>query len=105
LSLALGRDDNDMTTATQQVWVFNGEGARFPAGVFSSRERAEAWIRARKLSGILTAYPLDEGCFDWALREGLVTGRARERGNDAAFVDAFSCAAQDHAHFCDGSPT
>ena len=48
----------------RRVWIFNGVDGQFPGGVFSSRERAEEWIRARCLSGTLTAYPLDEGCFD-----------------------------------------
>jgi hypothetical protein len=51
---------------------------------------------------VLTVYPLDEGCFDWALRQDLVTGRARERGDDAAFVGSFSSASQDHAHYQNG---
>jgi hypothetical protein len=89
-------------TPERHVWVFSGEGGHFPGGVFSSRERAEEWIRSRKLSGVLTAYPLDEGCFDWALRQDLVTGRARERGGDSAFVGSFSSASQDHFHYQDG---
>jgi hypothetical protein len=48
------------------VWVFTTPKCSFPGGVFTSREGAEAWIRERRLTGILTAYPVDEGCFDWA---------------------------------------
>ena len=33
------------------VWVFNGSRGTFPSGDFSSREKAEAWIAANKLSG------------------------------------------------------
>jgi len=84
------------------VWVFNGETGRFPGGVFSTRERAEAWILSRKLSGTLTAYPLDEGSFDWAQRVGAVTGRARDRGDEAKFVAPFSSAGQEHYHYIDG---
>ena len=86
----------------KHVWIFNGEGGRFPGGVFTSRSAAEAWIRARKLSGILTAYPLDEGCFEWALRNDLVTGKAKERGDDPAFVGSFSTASQEHVHYREG---
>ena len=86
----------------KHVWVFNGVGARFPAGIFTSRERAGQWIRAHKLTGVLTAYPLDEGCFDWAARNNLITGRARERGDESSFVGSFTSAAQDHEHFEDG---
>jgi len=84
------------------VWVFNGDGGRFPGGVFTSREQAEKWIRARGLSGVLTAYPLDEGCFDWALRQQLVTGRALNRGDDPTFVGSFTTASQEHHHYKDG---
>jgi hypothetical protein len=77
-------------------------GAQFPGGAFSSRERAEAWIAERRLSGMLTAYPLDEGAFDWALRVGAVTGRARERGNESQFVGGFTSAVQEHYHYDDG---
>ena len=86
------------------VWVFHGAGRQVSGGVFSSRERAEAWIQARRLTGVLTAYPLDEGCFDWALRVGAVTGRARERGDDPAFVGGFASAVQEHYHYEDGAP-
>ena len=81
------------------VWIFVGTGARFPGGAFASRERAEAWIAERRLSGVLTAYPLDEGCFDWALRVGAVTGRARERGGEPDFVGGFASAVQEHYHY------
>ena len=87
----------------KHVWIFNGTGARFPAGAFTSRALAEEWIRARRLSGMLTAYPLDEGVFDWALRHDFVTGRARGRGDDPAFVGAISSATQEHYHSEDGA--
>ena len=85
------------------VWVFNGVGGQFPGGVFTSRERAELWIRRHRLTGVLTAYPLDEGAFDWALRVGAVTGRARTRGDEPAFVGTFSSAGQEHYHYYDGA--
>ncbi|WP_336836491.1 DUF7710 domain-containing protein [Sphingobacterium siyangense] len=49
------------------IWVFHGEGGRFSSGVFTSIEKAEIWINKHKLSGVLTAYPIDEGVYDWAL--------------------------------------
>jgi hypothetical protein len=86
----------------KHVWSFNGEDGGFPGGVFTSRSVAEDWIRRRKLSGTLTAYPLDEGCFDWALRQGLVTGKAKDRGDDRNFVGSFSTASQEHFHYKNG---
>ncbi|WP_446697293.1 DUF7710 domain-containing protein [Streptosporangium sandarakinum] len=41
------------------VWVFLGDGARWPSGVFQTRERAESWIKVGELTGMLTEYPLD----------------------------------------------
>jgi hypothetical protein len=91
-------------TPEKHVWVFNGQGGQFPGGVFTSRDLAEAWIRSRRLTGVLTAYPLDEGCYDWALRQKLITGRARERGDEPDFVGSFSSSSQDHIHYEEGEP-
>lgn len=86
----------------KHVWVFNATAGGFASGIFTSKQLAEDWILTHRLSGLLTAYPLDEGCFDWATRHKLVTGRARERGDDPRFVGAFTSAAQDHEHYEDG---
>ena len=87
------------------IWLFQGEGGRFASGAFTTREKAEAWIAERRLSGALTAYPVDEGCFEWARRVGAVTGRARDRGEDPALVGSFTSAVQDHFHYTNGSCT
>ena len=87
------------------IWVFNGDGGQFPGGVFSSQDRAVAWIEEHALSGVLTAYPLDEGCLDWAVRVGVfkvTTPRHEERLRDPRFRSAFSSASQEHWHFVDG---
>ena len=57
------------------VWIFVIPGAQLPGGAFTSREAAEVWIAARRLTGTLTAHPLDEGAFNWTLRTSVVTGR------------------------------
>lgn len=87
----------------KHVWIFTLDTGGFPGGVFTTRELAEAWIRERRLSGTLTAYPVDEGCYDWAMRHRLVTGRAKDRGGEPAFVASFSSAAQEHFHYTDGA--
>jgi hypothetical protein len=51
------------------VWVFSGYPARFPSGVFTTVEKAEEWIAAHKLSGVLTWYPLDVGAYEWAIEK------------------------------------
>jgi hypothetical protein len=90
-------------TPEPHVWIFSGVSGRFPGGVFTSLEVAEAWIAKYHLTGVLTAYPLDEGCFDWAMRSGVVTGRARDRGADPAFVGSFTSASQEHFHYEGGT--
>lgn len=72
------------------VWVFNGRGGRFPGGIFTDRAVAESWIGHNRLTGVLTAYPVDEGCFDWASRNNVTEMRPetleRER-SDPQFID------------------
>ena len=86
------------------VWVFNG-GRQFPGGVFTSVEKAEAWIERHGLSGVLTAYPVDEGCFGWAIRTGM-TGLKPEKlevkRHDREFIAGFSTACQEHFHYLEG---
>ena len=57
----------------EAVWVFNGSGSHFPSGVFTTAEKAEAWIQKRSLSGTLTLYHVDEGAYDWSIRNALFT--------------------------------
>src|SRR4051812_20046092 len=83
------------------IWVFNGQ-RQFPGGVFTTVEKAEAWIARHGLSGVLTKYPVDEGCFDWALRTGghcLSEKKLAEKRQDREFIAGFSSAAQDHIHY------
>lgn len=54
-----------------EAWVFCGCGSHLPAAVFSTLERAEEWIRAYKLSGMLTLYILNESAYDRAIRMSL----------------------------------
>ena len=85
----------------EYVWVFNGNGARFPSAVFSSREKAEAWIAAHALSGTLTRYPIDQSVYDWAIEQGYFAPTG-ERHTTAAFIQNFSSAHQEHYHYEDG---
>lgn len=85
------------------VWVFNARGKGFPGGVFTERAKAELWIATHRLSGVLTAYPLDEGCYDFAVRHALVSQRALEKHqDDASFIGSFSSASLDHYHYENG---
>ena len=83
------------------VWVFNGPRSQFPSGVFSALSSAESWIALNGLSGTLTRYPIDVGVYDWAVRLGHFKPR-RDDQSDAAFIERFSSASQEHYHFENG---
>ena len=85
-----------------QVWVFNTAGRHFPGGVFTRLDLAESWIVANRLTGVLTQYPVDEGCLEWAIRTGRTGMKAEtldRKRSDPAFVGGFSSASQEHHHY------
>jgi hypothetical protein len=86
------------------VWVFSGDGGRYPSGIFTSKERAAEWIARYRLSGMLTAYPIDEGVFSWAVRTGVFTAKS-EKHSSSEFIQTFTTAAQDHFHYEQGNET
>ena len=86
----------------QLVWVFNSSKGRFPSAVFSKKELANEWIRLHKLTGILTAYPIDIGVYDWAVRKGYFSPN-REDQASPEFIGRFSSASQEHYHYEDGN--
>lgn len=80
------------------VWVFKGEGADFPAAVFSERRLAESWIDEHKVSGVLTEYPLDKSALAWALENGHFKEKG-ERHRLQTFVQCFTSGSQAHHHY------
>ncbi|GAA2559505.1 hypothetical protein GCM10010435_33410 [Winogradskya consettensis] len=52
------------------MWIFHGDAARFASGVFASREEGLAWVAKHGLTGVLSEYPLGEGCYDAAVAQG-----------------------------------
>jgi hypothetical protein len=89
------------------IWVFNGQGSNFPGGIFTDKIAAEAWIAANRLTGVLTAYPVNEGCFDWAVRNGVTNlgvAKLKAKSTDPLFIGGFSTASQEHFHYIDGRP-
>jgi hypothetical protein len=84
------------------VWVFIGTNGTFPAGVFSTRETAEAWITSSRVLGTLTRYPIDLSAYDWCLQYGFFKPkRAEQRAPE--FIQKFSSASQDHFHYENGA--
>jgi hypothetical protein len=92
-------------TSARQIWIFHAAGARFAGGAFEDIAMAEFWIEKHKLTGVLTAYPIDEGCFDWAVRTGatcMKLEKLAEKSSEPTFIGGFTSAAQEHIHFEDG---
>jgi hypothetical protein len=84
------------------MWVFTGAGSSLPSGVFSTRERAESWIREHKLTGLLTMYRVDVGAYQWAVRHGLFTPKRPEHSTPE-FIGRFS-GGDVHFHYVLGEP-
>lgn len=87
--------------ASEGVWVFNGDEGRFAGGVFTSRDRAEAWIADNELDGVLTLYPLDVGVYEWAIESGLFTAKKPAHATPR-FIGSFTTASQAHHQYEQG---
>ena len=84
-----------------EAWVFHSDGGRFSAGVFTSRQVAEDWIKSRRLSGVLTLYPVDTGVYEWAVERRYFTP-TKEQEASPEFIGSFTAANQEHYHYEDG---
>ncbi len=83
---------------TEKVYVFHGNNATFCAAVFSSKELAEEWIAKQAVSGLLTAYPLNQSAYDWAIENDFFTPN-KEHQSSANFIARFTSASQEHYHY------
>jgi len=83
------------------IWFFHSAGAQFSGGVFSAIELAESWILENKLSGVLTAYPLDCGVYNWAIENQFFSPK-HERHSSSSFIGGFTSARQEHFHYENG---
>lgn len=86
-----------------EIWIFNGVQPSFPAGVFTTRKNAEAWIRKHSLTGTLTLYPIDVGMYEYAIEKGLFRPK-RDEHSTSLFIGRFSGGGIDHFHYEDGAP-
>lgn len=82
------------------VWVFTAARARYSGGVFSTLDKAEAWVSKHGLTGMLTGYPLDEGAYDWAIRHGYFTPK-RDDQKTADYIGRFA-SGRYHFHYENG---
>jgi hypothetical protein len=90
-----------MNADISSMWIFVGEGSKFPSGLFSNFDNAAAWIASHELTGILTKYSIDIGVYDWAIATGLFSPETPEQSLPK-FVGRFTTAAMDHFHFENG---
>ncbi len=87
-----------MNSAEKYIWVFHGAGASFASGVFDDLNLAKSWITDNKLEGVLTAYPLNQGVYHWALDNNLFTPTLPSHFRNT-FIQKFTAASQEHYHF------
>lgn len=90
-----------MDNFSENIWIFHGAQARLASGVFTSKEKAEEWIRKYNLTGVLTEYPLDEGVYDWAIKKDLFTVK-KDSQAEPLFIQGFTTASQNHFHYENG---
>ena len=85
------------------VWIFHGEGAAFASGVFTSKEDGLRWAAHHGVSGLLTAYPVGDGCYDIAVRDGHFRPSKPHHGRPS-HVAGFSPGWTPHVHIHEGAP-
>lgn len=88
-----------MIDGYEAVWIFHGDTARHAAGVFESKAQGLEWAQKHGVSGILTEYPVGNGCYDIALERGFKPKRPHH--GTASHVAAFSPGWQ-HVHITNG---
>lgn len=99
----LGPDSLFVSDPEQTVWIFHGEGARFASAVFTNEADALAWAQRHCVSGIVTEYPVGDGCYDIAVRRGSFNPSKPHHGTPA-HVAGFSPGFTHHIHVTDGVP-
>lgn len=85
----------------ENIFVFNGSDSSLPSGLFSEFELAKKWIEKYGLTGILTAYPINIGLYDWAI-ENHIFDPKKDYQTKARFIQTFTCASVEHYHFENG---
>jgi len=84
------------------IWLFISD---VPSAAFTSKNEAEQWIQDNKLSGVLTAFPLDKSCFDWAVENDALSVRAEkieEKKANPQFIASCLPASLAHFHYHNG---
>ncbi|MCD8043453.1 MAG: hypothetical protein LUH10_10375 [Tannerellaceae bacterium] len=83
------------------IWVFHGEGALLTSAVFTSRKKAESWIKQIKASGMLTRMPLNKCVFDWVVEKGYFEP-TREDQQTTEVKQTYTSSRLVHFHYKEG---
>lgn len=84
------------------IWLFIGD---VPSAAFTKKQKAIKWIETNMLTGVLTSFPLDESCFDWAISKNALTlkpDKIKEKKSDPHFIANCLPASLEHYHFKNG---
>jgi hypothetical protein len=95
-------EDRRAVQSAATVWIFHGTTARFAAGVFFSEADGLAWAALHELTGILSEYPVGNGCYDLAIAERRFRPTKPHHGTPE-HVAGFS-PGLNHVHLVDGAP-
>lgn len=96
--------DSKTSSNEKRVWVFQGEGAISPCALFTDLKLAENWITENSVSGLLTAYPLNQSLYGWVIEEGFWTPQ-KPYQKTPKFIQRFSSAYAEHYHYHNGIRT
>lgn len=94
-------DGESADSARESVWVFHGDSSLHASAIFRTEQDARSWIAQHELSGLLTEYPVGDGCYDIAVRERHFSPNKPHHGSPA-HVAAFSPGWTRHVHFENG---
>lgn len=84
------------------IWIFMGEGARFPSSAFVELKDADAWISEHQLTGMLSAFPINQGLFEWAIENDALNMKPETletKKNDPDFIATCTTASLEHYHY------
>lgn len=87
------------------IWIFIGEGGRFPSSAFIELQAAEEWISTHNLSGMLSAMPVNQGLFEWAVENNALNMKPETlevKRNDPNFIATCTTASLEHYHYENG---
>ena len=69
--------------------------------MFFNLELAEKWIKEKGVSGLLTAYPVNTGVYDWAIQKDFFRPKYPSQ-KSPEFIQGFNSAYLEHYHYKNG---